>query len=110
MNYQEFNRRPLASRSTRWAQAIARNLAKRNVPTPNQISVASILFALIGGLLLAYWPTITGLIIAAICIQFRLLCNLLDGMVALEGGKKPQTGYSTTKFQTVLPIPFLSWA
>jgi phosphatidylglycerophosphate synthase len=29
---------------------------------------------------------------AAACIQFRLLCNLLDGMVAVEGGKGSVTG------------------
>ena len=29
---------------------------------------------------------------AAACIQLRLLCNLLDGMVAVEGGKGSVTG------------------
>ncbi len=29
---------------------------------------------------------------AALCIQLRLICNLLDGMVAIEGGKKTAVG------------------
>ena len=29
---------------------------------------------------------------AAACIQLRLLCNLFDGMVAVEGGFKTKSG------------------
>jgi phosphatidylglycerophosphate synthase len=29
---------------------------------------------------------------AAACVQLRLLCNLLDGMVAIEGGRQSPTG------------------
>ncbi|MEC7760419.1 MAG: CDP-alcohol phosphatidyltransferase family protein [Pseudomonadota bacterium] len=32
------------------------------------------------------------LILAALCVQLRLLCNLLDGMVAVEGGKAAPDG------------------
>ena len=32
------------------------------------------------------------LIVAAACIQLRLLCNLLDGMLAVEDGLKTKTG------------------
>lgn len=32
------------------------------------------------------------LILAALCIQLRLLCNLLDGIVAVEGGKSGPDG------------------
>ncbi len=91
------DRRPLASRDTRWAQATARRLAKLSV-TPNQISQASILAgALAGG---AFWlggqsdgtarfPLFLG---AALFCQLRLLCNLFDGMVAVEGGKASADG------------------
>ncbi|MDO5679862.1 MAG: CDP-alcohol phosphatidyltransferase family protein [Pelistega sp.] len=92
MNPEQINRRPLASRGTRWAQAIAAYLARLDVPTPNQISILSIFFALIAFLILVFWPTIAGLICVALCIQLRLLCNLFDGMVALEGGKKTSSG------------------
>ena len=38
------------------------------------------------------WQTIAGLVVAAICVQLRLLCNLLDGMVAIEGGRRSAVG------------------
>jgi phosphatidylglycerophosphate synthase len=84
-------RRPLTSRNTAWARWLSRRLAATAI-TPNQISLASIGFALVGGLLLLRpdWPV--ALVLAAICIQLRLLCNLIDGMVAVEGGKGTPTG------------------
>ncbi|WP_341402240.1 CDP-alcohol phosphatidyltransferase family protein [Luteolibacter soli] len=36
------------------------------------------------------WPV--GWVAGAAMIQLRLLCNLMDGMVAIEGGKKSATG------------------
>lgn len=91
------NRRPLTSRDTRWAKALAARLVASNV-TPNQISQASVGFAALGFLL--FWAAAgsTGilqalcLILAAATVQLRLLCNLLDGMVAIEGGKSAPTG------------------
>lgn len=84
-------RRPLTSRNTAGARWLSRRLAATEV-TANQISLASIGFALVGGLLLLRpdWPV--ALLFAAICIQLRLLCNLLDGMVAVEGGKGTPAG------------------
>lgn len=38
------------------------------------------------------WPSTSGLLLAALCVQLRLLCNLLDGMVAIEGGKFSSLG------------------
>jgi hypothetical protein len=46
------NRRPLTSRDTRWAKALAARLVASNV-TPNQISQASVGFAALGFLL--FW-------------------------------------------------------
>jgi phosphatidylglycerophosphate synthase len=37
-------------------------------------------------------PAPTGLIVTAACVQLRLLCNLLDGMVAIEGGRQSPIG------------------
>jgi phosphatidylglycerophosphate synthase len=90
-------RRPIATRNQRWAQRIAARLA-RSAITPNAISVASALFGCAGGG--ALWQAsrvgpnwASGLYItAALCIQGRLLCNLFDGMVAVEGGKKTPAG------------------
>lgn len=93
----EASRRPLNSRNMKWAGALAARLAASRI-TPNQISQASIAFAVLGCLM--FWAaSATGgilqalaLILAAACVQLRLLCNLLDGMVAIEGGKSSATG------------------
>jgi phosphatidylglycerophosphate synthase len=91
-------RRPLKSRQTRWAAAMAAWLARRNV-SPNAISLASIAFAAVAaaayvGCIFVPSPALaaTLLVIACVGIQLRLLCNLLDGMVAVEGGKASKAG------------------
>ncbi len=89
-------RRPLATREKRWAVNLARALSGAGIP-PNAISTASLVFAVAAGL--ALWRTghatglarVLELLAAAACIQLRLLCNMLDGMVAIEGGR--QTAY-----------------
>lgn len=91
------DRRPIASRQTSWAQKIAQTLVRSTV-TPNQISVASVLFAAIGFWLLFTIPHAWGLIAVAICVQLRLLCNLFDGMVAVEGGKQTPSGALYNEF------------
>jgi phosphatidylglycerophosphate synthase len=83
------NRRPIKSRASGWAQASARMLAKAGA-SPNMISGASMAFAALGGSLMALSgmsgavPRGVELIAAAACVQGRLICNLLDGMVAVE--------------------------
>ncbi|WP_380179575.1 CDP-alcohol phosphatidyltransferase family protein [Kalamiella sp. sgz302252] len=91
-------RRPIAARDKRWAQASARWLKNRGV-TPDQISFASIFCALFAAaaFLFAFtfssvWIRGSLLLLAAIMIQGRLLCNLLDGMVAVEGGLASPAG------------------
>lgn len=89
------NRRPLKTRSQAWVQALAQRVAEKGF-TPNQISLAGVGFAILGFVLLygvgRYPLGWIFLIPAAVCIQARLLCNLLDGMVAVEGGKKEKGG------------------
>ena len=90
------DRRPLASRDTAWARRIASLLARSSV-TPNQISTVSIVFAALGA-----WTLVDArplaLVGAAICVQLRLLCNLIDGMVAIEGGKQSPVGALYNEF------------
>ena len=90
------DRRPLASRDTAWARRIASLLARSSI-TPNQISTVSIVFAAVGA-----WALVDArplaLLGAAICVQLRLLCNLLDGMVAIEGGKQSAVGALYNEF------------
>jgi phosphatidylglycerophosphate synthase len=90
------DRRPIAARSTRWAQSIAAALARSGV-TPNQISVASIVFAMLGAVAMLT-DTSVGLLAAAVAIQLRLLCNLFDGMVAVEGGRQTPLGALYNEF------------
>lgn len=97
MKDSELNRRPIATRDAGWAQAMAAWLARTTV-TPNQISTLSIVFAGIGAALLVWWPTPWGLLLCAFCIQLRLLCNLLDGLVAVEGGKGSALGKIYNEF------------
>jgi phosphatidylglycerophosphate synthase len=88
---EENNRRPIAVRSSGWAKGFAAALASSSV-TPNQISCISVLFALAGSAALLFWPGSLGMLLCALCILLRLLCNLFDGMVAVEGGRGTATG------------------
>jgi len=95
------SRRPIAARNTGWADKTARWLARTGI-TPNQISMASMVFgALAAGLFFLaaerfgerdLWVRAGLLVGAILAIQMRLLCNLFDGMVAVEGGKGAKDG------------------
>ena len=91
------NRRPIKTRSAGWARHITDILVKRDI-SPNQISVASIAFAFAGVVALNIDSGVIGSICCAIGIQLRLLCNLFDGMVAIEGGKKSDIGSLYNEF------------
>ena len=83
------SRRPLKIRGAAWAQKLAAWLAGTRI-TPNHISLLSMVFAALAGS--AFYLGGLWLIAAALFIQLRLLCNLLDGMVAVEGGKSTPDG------------------
>jgi phosphatidylglycerophosphate synthase len=91
------NRRPIAARSNAFAQKFAAALARSNI-SPNQISVFSIFFAAAGAAMLLMVTNAIGLVACALAIQGRLVCNLLDGMVAIEGGKKSARGQLYNEF------------
>jgi phosphatidylglycerophosphate synthase len=64
--------------------------------TPNAVSVLSMVFAAVGGAA-AWWAAQPGLspwfwLLAAAGVQLRLFCNLMDGLLAVEGGLKSPTG------------------
>lgn len=91
------NRRPIASRATGWAAALAAGLARNRI-SPDVISAMSLAFALVGFGAFALSGVSEGaarvlwLGLAAVMIQLRLLANLLDGMVAVEHGKGSTAG------------------
>ncbi len=102
-------RRPLKVRQVHLARNFAAWLSSKRI-TPNQISILSVLFALLAAyFILELRPERNFLeflrlgdgpnanrwwiaILAALFIQCRLLCNLFDGMVAVEGGKTTASG------------------
>ena len=91
------SRRPLKTRERAWPRHVAHLLVRLGL-TPNQVSAASIIFALLGAAAFAAVPTAATpgrlllLLGAAICIQLRLLANLLDGLMAIEEGRQTAIG------------------
>ncbi len=85
------SRRPIAARSSALARYAAAWLAKSGI-SPNAISLLSIVFAVAGAGALLWMPSPWGPLLCAVGIQARLLCNLFDGMVAVEGGKGTPAG------------------
>ena len=87
-------RRPIATRETGWARALAAAVARTGL-TANAISVLGAAFAVAacGAFLLSAGAAWRGwLVVAALGIQLRLLCNMLDGMVAVEHGRATPVG------------------
>ncbi len=72
-------------------------LTRRGV-SPNAISSMSVVFATLAGALLVSTAYSSGMAIricwalAALCVQLRLLMNMLDGMVAIQSGKGSPVG------------------
>jgi phosphatidylglycerophosphate synthase len=82
-------RRALATRERAWAKCLAHRLARAGV-RPNTVSLLSVVSALLAA---GAFTSVAGaegrsraalLAVAAACVQLRLLCNLLDGMLAIE--------------------------
>ncbi len=90
-------RRPLASRDQPFFKHLAAALARAGV-SPNAISFSSIAFGLAAGVTLAATAWTQGgtqrlaWLASAVFIQLRLIANLLDGMVAVEGRRGGPTG------------------
>ncbi|MCZ6834949.1 MAG: CDP-alcohol phosphatidyltransferase family protein [Planctomycetota bacterium] len=95
--HDDATRRPLKSRNLFVFQSIASWMAKCGI-SPNAISVSSMVFGLAAGG--ALWatgnfesgPVRLWWLAGAVFIQLRLLANMLDGMVAIESGKKSPIG------------------
>lgn len=92
------NRRPLKTRDRAWAKSLTKAVSATGI-TPNGISLLSVVFAAGAHVLFLIAPDMTtpptiilAWLGAAACIQLRLVCNLLDGMVAVEGGKGSPVG------------------
>lgn len=91
-------RRPIFGRKSKINNQIALKLVAMKV-TPNQISILSMVFAgaaayplMMSARVAATSESVWCLILAAAFIGMRLYCNLIDGMMAIEGGKKTKSG------------------
>ena len=89
------DRRPIAARDWRPIQDAAALLIRREA-SPNAISVAGMVAAILAGLLFASVPGIGQPWLAWLCgavlVQLRLLANVLDGMVAVGRGVASPVG------------------
>jgi phosphatidylglycerophosphate synthase len=91
------SRRPIDARGSAWAGRLA-DWAVQQGYSPNQISRASVGFAALGTLFYALSPFGPGvlqflwLLLAAVALQARLICNLIDGLVAVEAGQGAKDG------------------
>ena len=90
-------RRPLKSRDQPFFKHLAAALARAGV-SPNAISFSSMIFGALAGAALAATSGAMGgtlrlaWLAAGVFIQLRLIANLLDGMVAVEGKRGGPTG------------------
>ncbi|MFT5121613.1 MAG: phosphatidylglycerophosphate synthase [Kiritimatiellia bacterium] len=94
MNYEvdEENRRPLKSRSWPLADGLSSGLVRLGV-TANAVSVVGMLIGIAAGVLFTRTPNHASFFyLAAFAVQMRLLCNLLDGMVAVKSETASRVG------------------
>src|ERR1700758_829928 len=88
------DRRPIATRNRKWAQATTAWLAARNV-SPNAISIAGMSACIVAGIALSL-TSISDYrvlwLVAALGAQLRLTANMLDGMVALASRRASKVG------------------
>ncbi|MBO0684649.1 MAG: CDP-alcohol phosphatidyltransferase family protein [Candidatus Dormibacteraeota bacterium] len=94
---QVVERRPLRSRDARWIRRLAALLARVKV-APNAISVAALAAAAGGAACLIEVPRQPAgvqavlLVLASGLVLLRMLGNVLDGLVAVEGGLRSPAG------------------
>lgn len=92
----EIDRRPLQSRDTRVARGLTTWLVAKGIG-PNTISTLGMVAGVFGGAAFAAtaWDAANAGIwwlLAAALTQLRLLCNMLDGMVAIAAGTTSKVG------------------
>ena len=91
------DRRPVGMRNAQWIIGLAKFLQARGLK-PNTVSIASVVFSALAGFsfLATRWTPapiqILLFIAVAILIAIRGLCNLADGLIAVEGGLKSPAG------------------
>jgi phosphatidylglycerophosphate synthase len=90
-------RRQVSSRSNGLIQGLASWLARTDI-SANQISAFSIVASLAVPAGLFFLDGWAAVIVALVGIQLRLLANVIDGLVAVEGGKASPVGALYNEF------------
>lgn len=91
------NRRPVGLRSNERIQQLARAMHRRGW-SPNSVSILSIAFATAAAACFALvplaggWLGVLGLLLAPVFVAGRGLCNLVDGLIAVEGNCRTASG------------------
>lgn len=94
---QPVTRRPMGLREHGWLRSIARGAASLGL-TPNAVSILGILFSIAGSVCLIASARVTGqlavvlLLLVPVMVGLRGLCNLVDGLIAVEGGMRTKSG------------------
>jgi len=90
-------RRVVATRDAEWARSFASWLGRCGV-RPNSVSAASMVCAAAAAAAFVTVPNLTGawravaFVLAAASVQCRLVCNMLDSILAVEEGFRTATG------------------
>lgn len=84
------DRRPIKARSLPITEKSAKWLSQ--YVSANQVSIASVICSVIAVFFMIGGPGIVGATFAVLFLIGRLVCNLLDGMIAVENGKKTFDG------------------
>lgn len=95
--YEVAERRPMKPRE--WGIMVkAAGVLTRSGVSANAISVASVFACVVAGAAFAMTSQVAGAgqralwLLGAVCVQLRAICNLLDGMVAVESGQASPVG------------------
>ncbi len=94
---QTTNRRPVGMRDSGLIQRLARRCARAGI-TPNAVSLTSVVFSAAAGAALIATRfvevplAVALLLLVPVLVALRGLCNLIDGLIAVEGGRRTASG------------------
>lgn len=105
-------RRPLSLRSHPVFQRLARWMSEVGM-SPNVVSLASVVFIGVGAVVLVVGSRLgrtagaVSLFAFPLFVLLRSICNLIDGMIAVEGGKRTASGELFNDFPDRVSDPLM---
>gem|GEM_PF-69694 len=106
------NRRPIAVRDRPVFQSLARKMQAAGI-RPNTVSITSVVTMVIGATVLSICQSgsntigAIGLFLFPLFILVRSICNLIDGMIAVEGGEQTASGEIFNDFPDRISDPIM---